>query len=286
MRRFVALSMLLWSVSSDPSVLLTGDEPGSEAQSDGTDKREHEARLAAMRDRAKTFEVERTAAEDRETVLLRDAPLFRYSDQPRGFIDAALWCWGGEGRPVALAKVEMVVDDRGAPFWQYCLASTAERPIAVRFGGAARFATSKPGVEFKPVPAAPAPHDKPAGRLRQMKEVFARFSATIRSKHVDGKDLVSQEMRPLASPLHRYAEPGAGVVDGLVFGLTTNGTNPDLILLIEAGADGIKPSGWRYALVRMTDAELRVRIDDQEAWTSPYPAPRTTWTSVFLPRPE
>ena len=268
--------VLLWGIPARPNPLHAGQEADSQA-----DKRQREARLTGMRERAASFKVERIVDGDRRPVEFHSIPVFRYSDQPRGFVDATLWCWGTRGRPAAIAKVEMVVDGNGAPFWQYCLASIADGPIAVDFG-VRRFATDKPGIEFKPVPGAIAPQDTPAARLRQMKELFARFSATIHSKHVDAVDLVKQEMRPLASPIHRYSD--ADVEDGVIFGLTTNGTNPDLLLLVELRSDGGTATTCHYGVVRMTDGELHVRFDGKEVWDSPYQAPRITWTSVFLRR--
>jgi hypothetical protein len=271
-----ATLLLLWGFGAHLDPMFAGQETDAAA-----DKQQREARLTVMHERAKSFEVERVISGNRQPVELHDTPVFRYSDQPRGFTDATLWCWGTPGRPAALAKLEMVVDDKGATFWQYCLASIADGPLKVDFG-VRRFATDKPGIEFKPVPGAIAPQDTPAARLRQMKELFARFSATIHSKHVAAEELVKQEMRALASPIHRYGD--ADVDDGVIFGLTTNGTNPDLLLLVELRSVGGLPKTWHYGIVRMTDGELHVRFDDNEVWSSPYQAPKITWTSVFLPR--
>jgi hypothetical protein len=46
-------------------------------------------------------------------------------------------------------------------------------------------------------------------------------------------EMQKQEIRRLATPVYRYADVGAGLRNGVIFGLTTNGTNPDLLLLIE-----------------------------------------------------
>lgn len=276
MTRMVAALVVLWGCLASLNPL-----PASEDANSQSDKQQREARLASMHERAKTIEVQRVAEGNRELVALHDLPVFRYSDQPRGFVDATLWCWGATGRPAAVAKVEMVVD-KGKPYWQYCLASTADEPLEVNFGGVRRFTASQPGIEFKSIADANVPQDTPAGRLRQMKELFARFSSTVHSRHVDSDELVKQEMRSLPSPIHRYA--GAGVDDGVIFGLTSNGTNPDLLVFIELRSVGDQPKTPHYGIVRMTDAELHVRIDDHEVWNSPYQAPKVTWTSVFLPR--
>src|SRR4029450_9998270 len=39
---------------------------------------------------------------------LNDKPVFRYDDQPRRFIDATMWVWTDQGRPMAFQKIEAV----------------------------------------------------------------------------------------------------------------------------------------------------------------------------------
>src|SRR5262245_20700702 len=62
---------------------------------------------------------------DRQPEFLK-SPIFRYDDQPRRFIDATIWAWTDQGRPVAFQKIEAVeFGDPAAPdsTWQYCFAS-------------------------------------------------------------------------------------------------------------------------------------------------------------------
>ncbi len=234
-----------------------------------------------MRERAEGFEV--VVAGQREPALLRADPLFRYSDQPRGFVDATLWGWGKTGRPVVLAKVEMAVTAGGQPFWQFCVASLADGPLDVKLMNGRRMAVKKPGVVLRPLENAPEPGEKPAERLRQMKAMISRFTGTI---HVDGKDSLKQEMRLLPSPMHRYADEGAGLRDGVIFALTTNGTNPDMLIVIELrGEKGAEPA-WLYGIVKMTYAEVHIRLDKSEVWKSPVSEPLETWTYFSIPRDE
>ena len=86
-------------------------------------------------------------------------------------------------------------------------------------------------------------------------------------------------MRLLATPLHRYAEEAAGLWDGMIFGLTTNGTNPDMLFVIELRGDKLSSAEWKYGIVKMTIAEVHVRLDKDEAWMSPRNSPRETWES-------
>jgi hypothetical protein len=87
-------------------------------------------------------------------------------------------------------------------------------------------------------------------------------------------------MRLLTSPLHQYASPKQNVVDGAVFGLTSNGTNPDALLLIEALADPETDAMWRYAVVGLTGDAADVSHADKKVWSKEYsdgPGDYSSW---------
>ena len=247
-------------------------------------KEQREARLSAMRAQVETVVVRRQMDDDWTAVELSPEPLFRYADVPRGILDASLWCWGAKGRPVALTKLEMVKASANvAAQWQYCAASLAERPVWIAWPTRPRFVSSKAGLELHTILESPQPGDKPATRLRQMKDLVKRFSATI---FIDGKEALKQEMRQLASPIHRYADDATGLVDGAIFGFSTNGTNPDVLLLIEARSAKEAPPQWQYGIVGMTYAEAHVRLDRTEVFEVPFPPQFDTWALWHVPRNE
>jgi hypothetical protein len=240
------------------------------------------ARLATMRELAEQFKMQAAPGGDQKPFELRPKPIFRYSDQPRGFVDATLWAWGpagSSGRPSVIAKIEAAVTPDKVPIWHFCVASLADGLVTADFEEVRRFAAAKPGFELRSIPGAPEPADKPAARQRQMKELVARFAATITNTNPDSKKLEPQEMRLLASPIHRYADEARGLVDGMIFGLTTNGTNPDMLVVIESQATANAPAAWKFGIVKMTIAEVHVRLDQGEVWMSPRNGPRETWDS-------
>jgi hypothetical protein len=243
-------------------------------------KTQRDARLSIMRERVQGFEVERVSAGKREQVALWKTPVFRYDDQPRGFVDATLWRWGSKGRPVALLKVEDTASG-GTPYWQFCVASLADGPINISLPNGGRLAADAAGTTLHPLENAPAPGETFAGRLRQMKELVSRFAGTI---HVDGKVSLKQEMRRLTSPIHRYSDEATGLVDGVIFGLTTNGTNPDMLVLIELREEREKSPRWDYGVVKMTAAEVHIRLDSAEVYSSPISEPMRTWTYFQMPQ--
>jgi hypothetical protein len=102
--------------------------------------------------------------------------------------------------------------------------------------------------------------------LRQMKEIATRFAATL----IDPKADTRQEMRLLPRPIHRYEKPAGGLLDGGVFGLTSNGTNPDAVLVLELHETEGEKAEWQFGVTGMTAGGLSVKFDDKEVWSKPY----------------
>src|SRR5262249_6996799 len=157
--------------------------------------------------------------------------------------------------PVALGKVEAYTRKDGTK-WLYCFASASTGLVDGKWPDGHRFRAGKPGIEWSTVDG-PAPHGTAASRLRQMKELFGRFSATTQDDVVKTKD----ELRPLARPLHEYSSPKHGVVQGVVCGFAANGTNPDVIVALEAVGDNGAAKAWRYGVIGMTASGITVRLD-------------------------
>jgi hypothetical protein len=230
------------------------------------------------RARAEAIEVTVAVGGRAARATVHPAPLIKYTDVPRQIEMATLWVWQHDGRPVALGKVEAYRRPDG-PSWLYCFASASTGLVDARWPDGRRYQARKPGVEWAAVDG-PAPLPTAAGRLRQMKDLFQRFSATARDDVLKTAD----ELRPLARPLHEYSSPGNGVVQGVLCGFAANGTNPDVIVALEAvgaAGDGRAPKSWRYGVIGMTAGGISVRLDQAEVYTRPYarsPGDFDTWT--------
>jgi hypothetical protein len=70
----------------------------------------------------------------------------------------------------------------------------------------------------------------------------------------------------LAQPIHRYRDPLAGLLDGAMF-IFAHGTNPEIVLLIEAAGQDAAAAAWQYGVARLGSAELHVSLDSREVWT-------------------
>jgi hypothetical protein len=241
-----------------------------------------EARLKQLaevsRSRVEGIDV-RVAVDDRTTkAKVHPTPLMKYTDVPRLIEMATLWVWHDEGCPVALGKVEAYKRAEGTR-WLYCFASTSTRLVKARWPEGRRFQAREAGIKWTVLDGL-VPQDTEAGRRRQMKALFRRFAATARDDVLETSD----ELRPLARPLHEYSSPKRGVLQGVLCGLAANGTNPDVIVILEAirpteGKDA--PKSWRYGVVSMTAAGVSVKLDDMEVFRWPYvkgPGDLDAWT--------
>ena len=230
------------------------------------------------RARADGIEVNAAVGDRTTLATVHPNPLMKYTDVPRGIEMATLWVWQDGGRPVALGKVEAYRVKEGSK-WLYCFASASTGLVDAKWTAGRRFQARKPGVAWATIDG-PAPHETAAGRLRQMKELFQRFTATARDEALKTSD----ELRPLARPLHEYSSPKQGVLQGVLCGFAANGTNPDVVVALEvAGAANEKDARklWRYAVIGMTASGISVKLDKAEVYTRPYsraPQDYDTWT--------
>lgn len=217
-------------------------------------------------------------AGDEQPAKIVPNPVFRYSDEERFIPDATLWVWTRDGRPDAFQKVEGN-NHGGGQMWTICFASLSEGLVKVAWPGGRVFQTQKPGVKFAPFPKGELPAEKARSRTLQIKALKDRFTGRL-NVNADGK--LGAETRSMAKPLFEYADADSNLPRGAIFGMSSTGTNPDLLLLIEArSADEGKPR-WEYALARMTSASIRVRLDDVEVWSEPGVPPNSPIPENFI----
>ena len=96
-----------------------------------------------------------------------------------------------------------------------------------------------------------------------MRELIKRFAAT---EHAYGPATI---LRLMPHPIVRYADPASGQVDGTIFVLA-NGTNPEVMVLIEAQGRSIEKATWRFAVAPVTVAPFEVTLDRREVWAQAY----------------
>src|SRR5262245_2195517 len=176
--------------------------------------------------------VQEKGDEKEQRAELVPSPVFRYSDEERLIPDATLWVWTRNARPVAFQKVEG--NNQGAPKWTICFASLSEGLIKVVWQSGREYAARTPGVTFKPFPKAEAPTATARARTVQLRALKERFTGRL---GVNDDGTGGAETRTMAKPLFEYVDPQSKLPLGAIFGMSSTGTNPDLLLLIEARAD-------------------------------------------------
>lgn len=205
---------------------------------------------------------------------LRLPPVFRWTQPVRGGDDGALFVWLDRGRLGAVGTILAWPQADGQRVVQHEFHSFATTPLQAMWRERNVWSPVK-GVDRTPVPDAPKPGANAVQRLRQIKGIAAGFSGN--SVDPDGG---RWELRLLSNPLYRYMlKDHNEVIDGALFALT-QGTDPEVLLLIEA----VNVGGgyqWQYCCGRFSDYRLAVRYAGKEVWNvgpSGQPTPNEPYT--------
>ena len=257
MQWIVALAALLIAMS------IPGDRVSAQDPANSSTKEEERQKLDEMKEIVQAFQVAVIDEQDKRTpASMTPEPLHRWTDPTRPFSGGALWAWKCSGRPVAIIAIELY----GA--WSLEFVSLSTGRVRADDGGM-HWAPVKAGVEFHDVPDAPAPAADEAGRLRQMRELARKLTAT---EFWEGRD---HALRLLPHPIDRYSDPASGLADGALF-IYANGTNPEVLLMVEARRQGNGPPKWKYAAAALSNSEMHLKHVSRDVWTVPDKGPAGT----------
>lgn len=261
-----AILLMVATVPASPPVHAQATAKVTETPETATRRRQREENLKVMEERIADVKVRLVSKATESDAELVPRPLFHYTDQPRRITDATLWGWVAHGRLVAACKIERYDHENAANQWLYCFGSLAPALVEAEWSSGHAFSAKKPGIGLAHITTAPSPAAGRPARLRQMKEIADHFSATLIDATLGDR---RQEMRLLPRPIYRYDQPVGDLRDGGVFGLTTNGTNPDAILVVELHQNGDSNGEWKFGVAGMTTGGLSVKFDDKEVWSKP-----------------
>lgn len=211
-----------------------------------------------------------------KTAELLPEPIYLFDDPARRFARGAVWAWGTPGRPAALMTAAIQHRSNGDS-WLCELTSLAEASVSARVPGGP-FWVPRGVPAPAALPKAPAPAGSESKRLLQLKELARRFAAYEFYHPNPAAEQERFQLRMLPQPVHRYADPAAGLIDGALF-LFVYGRNPEVVLVLEARRGGAGGPGWSYAFGRIAGARLHVNLDGAEVWQ----APRQQQSAVFEP---
>jgi len=236
------------------SPLLVGDEP---EQPSDKQRAEH---LARMKDLAASIRLLADPQRTDSAVKLVDQPVLRYADATRQTLESAMWIWSDGGRPSALLALEYHPKSPPGPRWLFEIASLSTQKIAAEHADDLRWTAKEPGLVFTRLDHADPVADKAGRRLAQMKELRDRFTAYEKAT-IEGRI----ELRPLTAPLHRYESGDDDIVDGAILAFC-NGTNPEVLLVLEAQKVKDAPAAWHYALVQTSGEAVSAQLDGKQVW--------------------
>ena len=249
------------------------------AGADEDSAKEESARRLAQMKRA-IEPVELTIGKAGTDKLVRvDEPIQRWSNPLVRIVDATVFLWTHDGRPVAVSQMADVADEG---LWQEFQSLTTE-PLRGTRDGQREWTPTAAGIKWLRAPTTESPAATPELRRIQMRKIAEKYRV---SDVFEFKE--PNQLRLLATPLYRYAAPKAGVLDGALFSFAL-GTDPEVLLLIEsqkmADADV-----WMVAFARLTGFACRATLDDKEVWSCkvlpfPYP-PDATFYSIRVAHPK
>lgn len=191
-------------------------------------------------------------------------PLLYYSDPTRTNDRGSVWGWGQKGRPVAV--LELYRGENLRTKWAFAICNTSGRKLRARRLDAPWWNENDSAAELKDVPFASAPSAEASVRQRQLKLLAQKFTA---HEFWDPNNS-RYELRLLKRPLRTYQDEANGILEGGLFALA-NGTNPELLVFVEARVDPKNKSKsiWQYTVGRLAHAELHLEYNGKEVLDAP-----------------
>ena len=223
------------------------------------ESKENEPRSAAfvqaMGIMASGIKVVRVTDDGEDECKMVEGSVLNWSDSARHpdlVVPGTTWIWHHNGRPEFIAEIYGRTNSMG----NWNLFGCSLSPDRLRVSHSSNWTVKKSYYEPAEIPGAPAVAKTKAERTFQMRQIASRFES-----HQFWEE--RYELRLLTKPIYRYEDLTSGVVDGAVFALV-HGTNPEVILLIEA-----HNARWKVAFGSLAGAQCFVRLDGKELWTCP-----------------
>jgi hypothetical protein len=203
-----------------------------------------------------------------EKLELQSKPVFTWTNPVGEQVQTGhIFIWTHEGRPEAIGTIfSTPTKDMPKRVLIHEFHSLATSQLFPETPSTSREKwTPQTGIVFRPIKEAPAVESSPTGRTRQLKALADSF----RAKSIDQSDKTVRELRILPRPLARYETKGE-VKDGVLFAfVSSDGTDPEVIIAIEArppktGGDPV----WQGSIIRFSDKHLVVSRDDEVLFSS------------------
>jgi hypothetical protein len=218
-----------------------------------------------VREAAAAYELRPASAKDRKLELQAE-PILRWTNPvPEKQMRGGVFLWTDDGRPAAVLNVFEMTEASGLQeFHEFC--SLAGAALLATGPDNRHWSPADAHIRMSPLPVASAPAPTPRQRLRQMRELAARFTCEKTNRKEE-----TQTLRLLSQPIYRYESKSHDVTDGGLFAFV-EATDPEAFLLMEARPVG-KTLQWHFGLARMASVHMRASLNSKIVWeveTLPY----------------
>jgi hypothetical protein len=240
-------------------VLLTG----AALAADDPAREKIDAKLLNLhRDEARRWEIFVDALRTKKAEFVPE-PVYRWTNASRGNGQTgAMFVWTFEGRPAALGGV-FSNPEAGRRVIMHEFHALGPLRIAAQLDDSDHQWLPRAAVPLDSIPDPPAPAATAKQRTIQMREIAREFTA-----HTIDNVGVRWQLRLLSRPLYRYQKAESDLIDGALFAFVSDaGTDPEIVLILEAVKDGEKAT-WHYRTLRLSISSLYVQYKGKEVWTS------------------
>ena len=206
--------------------------------------------------------------DERTELQLMDKPVLRWTNPTRANqIHGVVYLWTHDGRAEVMGSIWSDVSSNrpnnrsvGRQFH-----SLSTKPLVAKKGTSTFWYPRTAGIDRKPFPDSPRVAETRSARLVQMRALARQFGG-------DGEEFDTRRgIRLLTQPLHRQSKALPDVEDGALFTLAM-GTDPEVILLIEARATGSKRQ-WHYSIGRFSGMQTDLKYKNEVVWKLPRTVP-------------
>jgi hypothetical protein len=224
--------------------------------------------LAVMKDAATRYRFHVPAGAEKTKLL--PVPVLRWSNPVAQEEDAGLFLWIRQGRPEAAAQFFVRKN-----VWMHEFQSLSESLFTVDWGGETIWAPTEAGLIFHAEPERRPPDADASRRLRQMRTIAESFTASVEFQY---ENTSHYELRLLPRPIYRYGSTEGKVRDGTIWAFV-QGTNPEVLLLVESRPGPDHTLSWHYAVAAMTSYPAEAKRNGKSVWkvdrqTIPTPSTR------------
>ena len=271
LRVVVAILLAMWfQVGMLPAQLAPLPENGGSAPQNrdpAAAENPHTAAILIAAHRAALEEYTVRLTRDSDEVLAFDSrPLMVWSNPRRANGQIGhIFLWTYQRRPAAIGTVFSHPTNNGMyRRFYHELHSLSETTIAPdREREPVRW-KPRGGVRWYPLQNVAAPAEQPARLQLQIRQLARRFSA-----HTVDRTGQRWPLRMLSRPIYRYPANRPHHLGGVLLSLLGDaGSDPELVLMIEAKLLSDGTAAWHFTPVRMTDHETFLSWDDREIWQS------------------